>query len=74
MRALIWIICIVFAAVLMTSLQMAAGIELGPLGKTLIVSGACAAAVALCKAYKKGKNKQEEESQLDNPPDENDEP
>ena len=49
MKALIWIGCLVGASVIMTIFQHAIGAPLGPLAKTLLVGGAIALAVALCK-------------------------
>ncbi|MBQ4052953.1 MAG: hypothetical protein IJD33_01300 [Clostridia bacterium] len=46
---MIWIGCLVGASVIMTIFQHAIGAPLGPLAKTLLVGGAIALAVALCK-------------------------
>ena len=73
MKALIWIGCIFFAAILMVIIQNAAGVTLGPLVKTIIVGSAFGIAIALCKKCNKPQDNRED-SQLDNPPDENDEP
>ena len=73
MKFLIWTLCIVPTAFLMTLIENTSGSSMGALPKTLIVSGAFALAIFLCKkvdankkeATKKNENTSSNKSFLD---------
>ena len=59
MKFLIWICCLLPAALLITVIERSGGIILGPLPKTLIAGSAAAIAIKFCK--QRDKNKKEEQ-------------
>lgn len=53
MKFLIWLVCLLPAAVLITVIEKTSGSMLPPLPKTLIAGSAASIAIILCKKIKK---------------------